>query len=362
MRYPELAQTLSLEPHYEQIAENLKGAWQKLHEENPMLRIRDAAEQLGVSEAELLALSCGGTATRLSADWIWLIRALPKLGRVMALTRNDHAVHEHHGRYPGDSADGAGPEDALDLRLFPELWRFGYAVLESGRGGDRHSLQFFDAHGHAVHKVYLTEASHRPAYEILVERYAAPDQSPWQEVAPEPFPASEPPEAGADPAAAQEDWRRIQEADGFLTVIGQWSRSRLQNLLLAGPEMARAMSNASAEHVLRLAAGAGLPLEISVASPGAVQTYSGTVHNIQRTGPWINVLDEGFNLHLRDARLASSWVVRETTPEGDLASLELFDGRGQPVARFRAARRPGEPEASAWRDVLAALPAAEVPA
>jgi putative hemin transport protein len=362
MRYPEFAQTPSMGPYYEQTAENLKAAWQRLREDNPMLRIRDAAEQLGVSEAELLALSCRGTATRLDADWAGLILSLPKLGRVMALTRNDHAVHEKHGRYGGDSAAGAGPEDVLELRLFPELWRFGYAAVESGRGVQRHSLQFFDAHGHAVHKVYLTEASHRLAYETLVERYAAPDQSPWQEVAPEPFPAAEPSGGGVDPATAQEDWRRIQEAHGFLTVIGQRSRGRLRALLPAGPDTARPVSNASAEHVLTLAADAGLLLEISVASPGAVQTHSGTVHNIQRTGPWINVLDEGFNLHLRDARLASSWAVRETTAEGDLASLELFDGRGQPVARFRAARRPGEPEPAAWRDVLEALPAAEVPA
>lgn len=362
MRHPEFAQTSSMNPYYEQIAENLKTAWVRLRQDNPLLRIRDAAAQLGVSELELLALSCGTTATRLAADWAELVRSLPRLGRVMALTRNDHAVHERHGRYGGECVPGAQPEDALELRLHPELWQFGFAVIESGRGGERHSLQFFNAHGAAVHKVYLTEASHHPGYETLVERYAAPDQSPWQEVLPEPVLGAELPQLGADLTAAQEDWRRIQDAHGFLTVIGQRSRGRLQSLLLADPDSARSTSNASAEHVLRLSATAGLPLGISVASPGAVQTYSGLIHNIQRTGPWINVLDEGFNLHLRDARLASSWVVRETTPEGDLASLELFDGRGQPVARFQAARRPGEPEPPHWRDLLAALPAAELPA
>ncbi|MGZ8218608.1 hypothetical protein [Methylomagnum sp.] len=34
----------------------------------PMLRIRDAAQRLGVSEVELVALGCGQTATRLLAD------------------------------------------------------------------------------------------------------------------------------------------------------------------------------------------------------------------------------------------------------------------------------------------------------
>lgn len=347
MRYPELTQTLTLDP----AAANLEAAWRRLREDEPALRIRDAAERLGVSEAALLALNCGATATRLEAAWAELILSLPRLGRVMALTRNDHAVHEKHGRYA--TGGGATPADALPLRLFPETWRFGYAVAEPGRSGERHSLQFFDAHGRAVHKVYLTGASHRPAYENLVERYAASDQSPWQEVAPEPSPAAEPP---GDAGFAHD-----LKAHGFLAVAGQRRPARLRALLLAGRDRARPVSNVSAEHVLTLAAGAGLPLEISLSSPGATQTHSGTVHDIRRTGPWINVLDEGFNLHLRDARLGSSWVVWETVAGSGPAALELFDGRGWPVARFAAGLRPGEPEPAAWREVLDALPAAEVP-
>jgi putative hemin transport protein len=213
MRFPEFTQTLSLEQYYEQSAENLKTAWQKLREADPALRIRDAAEQLGVSEAELLALACGGTATRLAADWAELIQSLPRLGRVLALTRNDHAVHEKHGRYIDPAAAGLAPDDALELRLFPERWRFGFAVAERGPGGERHGLQFFDAHGGAVHKVYLTAASHRGAYENLVERYAAPDQSPWREVTPRPEAdsdsAGERRRAGAPEPAV---WRDVLDA------------------------------------------------------------------------------------------------------------------------------------------------------
>ena len=67
----------------------------RLRGEKPALRIRDAAAALGVSEAELVAL----TAAPLANDWRALLNDMPSVGRVMCLTRNDHCVHERHGRF-----------------------------------------------------------------------------------------------------------------------------------------------------------------------------------------------------------------------------------------------------------------------
>ena len=49
----------------------------------------------------------------------------------------------------------------IDLRLFLRHWAFGYALDEDTRSGPRRSLQFFDASGTAVHKVYATAATDR---------------------------------------------------------------------------------------------------------------------------------------------------------------------------------------------------------
>lgn len=83
----------------ESTPEVLRDRWNTLREENPKLRIRDAAEQLGTSEAQLLALGSGETSTRLRGDWADLLLELHRLGPLMGLTRNDHAVHERHGGY-----------------------------------------------------------------------------------------------------------------------------------------------------------------------------------------------------------------------------------------------------------------------
>src|SRR5262245_55924265 len=108
--------------------ESLKERWEALLKASPKTRIRDAAAELGVSEAQLLATGCGDRVTRLEGDWTQLIKQFPRLGRVMCLTRNEHAVHERYGEFRKiDFFSGmgqvVGPD--IDLRLFMGGWKFG---------------------------------------------------------------------------------------------------------------------------------------------------------------------------------------------------------------------------------------------
>ncbi len=61
---------------------DLKTRWSEQLRENPKLRIRDAATQLGVSEAELLATRCGSSVTRLEGNWGGLMTKFSTLGEV----------------------------------------------------------------------------------------------------------------------------------------------------------------------------------------------------------------------------------------------------------------------------------------
>ena len=76
----------------------LRDAWHALTAQKS-LRIRDAAQQLGVAEAQLLATGIGEHVIRLQGDWRDLMMRMGELGPVMALTRNDAAVHEKDGIY-----------------------------------------------------------------------------------------------------------------------------------------------------------------------------------------------------------------------------------------------------------------------
>jgi putative hemin transport protein len=67
------------------------------------------------------------------------------------------------------------------------------------------------------------------------------------------------------------------------------------------------------------------------------------------------VLDPGFNLHLREDRIASAWVVKKPTVDGTVTSLELFDAAGETIAMLFGKRKPGLPEMPEWQATVERL-------
>ncbi len=130
----------------------------RAREDNPKTRERDLAAELGISEAELVAAHCGDGVVRVEPRVNDLLTGLEAVGEVMALTRNESAVHEKIGIYDkvvtgNHNAMVLG--ENIDLRIFPKVWAHGFAVEKRDGGDIRRSLQFFDAAGEAVHKVHL---------------------------------------------------------------------------------------------------------------------------------------------------------------------------------------------------------------
>src|SRR5579863_3807996 len=100
--------------------------------EEQKLRNREAAQALGVSEGEALAAFVGEHVVRLESSFVELFEEMPMLGSVMALTRNEAAVHEKDGLFEQMSHDGLvglALGAAIDLRIFYNNWASGFAVL-----------------------------------------------------------------------------------------------------------------------------------------------------------------------------------------------------------------------------------------
>jgi putative hemin transport protein len=340
---------LRTEPH------DLTRAWHQLRAEEPKLRIRDAASRLGVSEATLRATECGGVATRLVDDWKAILCRAPLLGEVMALTRNESAVHEKIGEYPRPSFTGGHGlvlGSAIDLRLFLGRWAHGFAAVEQGRP----SLHFFDAHGDAVHKIYARDDSNLGEFHKLVDIFRAEDQSPALDLVERtPRPAERDDDA-IDVDALRASWLAMRDTHEFFGILRRLAVSRLQAMRHAPAGHARRVAPASFEQLLHRAAATALPIMIFVGNPGCIQIHTGPVARIVPMGPWINVLDPNFNLHLRRDLVAQAWVVRKPTEDGVVSSLELFDAAGETIALVFGERKPGKPELAAWRDLLAELP------
>jgi putative hemin transport protein len=329
--------------------------------ESQKLRNREAAHVLGVSEGEALAAFVGEHVVRLEPSFVELFEEVPQLGSVMALTRNEAAVHEKDGAYAQMSHDGPVglALGTIDLRIFYRNWTSGFAVRERTAHGTMKSLQFFDAQGHAVHKVYLREHSDHAAYDAFVERWKMPVQPPHLAVEPAAPAAAEQPDATIDVAGFRAAWDAMTDTHQFFGLTRKFGVTRTQALRLAEPRYARPVATDALRRVLDGAAASGLPIMVFVGNHGMIQIHSGPVVNVREMGPWLNVLDPGFNLHLRADLIASAWVVRKPTSDGIVTSLELFDAAGENIAMLFGERKPGRPELDGWRTLVDPLPALE---
>ena len=348
-------------------ATDLKTRWTTFQETHPNVRIRNAADELGVSEAELLATGCGEHVTRLDGGWSALLSELESLGPVMALTRNDAAVHEKTGVYHNVSFTeahnmGLVLDDDIDLRLFMDHWAMGFAVetpWSGGRDGLRRSLQFFDRSGTAVHKVFLTRKSDRDVYAALVEKYRHADQSIEQPVEPIEDADDETPDAEIDVDGFLQDWSDLKDTHDFFPLLRDYGVSRTQALRFAEGRFTRRVPAEALRQTLQAAAASETPIMVFVGNRGCIQIHTGPVKKLKATPPWYNVLDPGFQLHLNEEQIDQAWVVQKPTTDGIVTSLELLDADGGIIARLFGKRKPGIPELDAWRDILADVPSAQ---
>lgn len=336
----------------------LSARWQALLTAEPRLRIRDAAARLGVSERDLLGIAPATALTRIGDDWAAMIAEIASLGEVMALTRNDHCVHEKTGIYGNASAaNGVGLVlmSEIDLRLFYHQWATGFAVTETGGESVKRSLQFFDKHGVAVHKIYAKPATDLAAWDAFVARWTLDEPVPVVE----PYlftPDAQQPDDAIDIALFRDAWDRLTDTHDFFPMLRRFKLGRVQALRLAGAERARPVAVGAVRHMLLRARDTALPIMCFVGSKGVIQIHTGPVHHIVDHGKWLNVMDPRFNLHLDESAIAGAWVVYKPTSDGTVTSLEIFDSLDQTIALFFGKRKPGEAEDGNWRAVLADLP------
>jgi putative hemin transport protein len=336
---------------------DLAARWTRLRGEQPTLRIRDAAATLGVGEAELVALGIGRTATPLTADWRAILNDMPSVGRVMCLTRNEHCVHERHGRFEDVQVSGPqglvlGPD--IDLRLFLSNWRHGFAVREPLKDSERLSLQFFDASGEAVHKIYATEETDRKAFEALIGRYRTETPS-AMEIAPRTPDVVDRPDGDIDLAGLRMAWRAMKDTHEFFGMLGKFKVGRVQALRLVGEELARELPARALRSAIKAAGADGTPIMIFVGNRGCIQIHTGPVKRLVVTNGWFNVLDPAFNLHLRDRGVARVFSVRKPTEDGIVTSIEAFDEHDRNILLMFGERKPGKPELEQWRALVARI-------
>ncbi len=312
---------LSLRP-----ADPVAYRFRRMRDAGASLSLAEAAARLDLVEAELVAALCGEGVLRLDPPFGDLVHALPRLGRVRAVTRNALARIETMGAYPAPELGCAGVAGEVGARFLPEQWRFGYLVDESTGVDGTPMLAFYDARGESIHEVHAGPETDHAALAKLVDVFACFDQSPSEQV------------VVASPQML------VPRGD-----LASWLRSA---------EDARPVGVGAVVQVFDAARRDAIPVSVAVRSRGAVQRFSGLLHDVVASGGTIALEAPWVRVHAAIGRAADAWVVRAPSLDGPFTSLEVLDGAASVVLSVSAARWPGKAEPAAWRELLERLPVA----
>lgn len=316
--------------------------------QEPKLRIKNVADRLGVCERDLVEAECCNIRSQyLGQDFKAIFKRLGELDEVMALTRNPWCVHERHGKYEDISISEApvglvlGPD--IDLRLFFMHWGTVWYIQQ----GENQSLQFFDKAGVAIHKVYVTDKTNKDAWQTLIQDFISTDNIPDIEPI-----SNHKVYAEQAPSDLRTDWLAMKDTHEFFPLLRKWNIPRVSALKAAGPDLAQQVPTNTVEAMLTKVVEHHIPIMCFVGNSSLIQIHSGPIKKLVRTGPWYNVLDPKFNLHLNTEAIDSVWIVNKPTEDGYITSIEIYEKEGELIAQFFGERKPGIPELKSWRDLL----------
>lgn len=320
-------------------------------------RDRDLAESLGITEGQLVAAFAGIDVTRLSASLDDIFPMLNGLGEVMALTRNLSCVIEKVGQYDnyhsGAHASMVLTEE-IDLRMFPGQWVHAFAIERETDKGTKRSLQVFDAAGDAVHKIFLRDGSDLNHWDELVSNLQADDQS--QTLSVEPRKPTEAAKVNTDKVELlRSEWAKMTDTHQFLRLTSKLKMNRLGAYRVAGEPLVRALEPATVSQMFEQVRDHGLEIMVFVGNRGCIEIHGGSVETLKQMGPWFNVLDPRFNLHLRSDHIAEVWAVTKPTQRGPAVSVEAFDAEGSLILQIFGRRSGENDHRPAWDQLVAGL-------
>lgn len=328
--------------------------------DNPEMGARELASQLGISEAELVAAACGATVRWIRPDIPTLLEGLAPVGNILSVASNPGATHRNAvslDKVAVAKHSARLISDAFGLRIFPSVWVHAFAVQEREGSDMRRSLQFFDAHGDAVCKLYEQPSSDRAAFGRLEEALMAADQTPGIAVA-----ARAPRKAGRPAAVPVSElrarWSAMKGVHQLSGILSSLSIGRRQALQAIGRDYAWPLERKTLLSMIRTVADKQIPIKCFVSNEGCVQSYTGLLQNAETSGEWLDLTAPAFGLHLALDRVHDIWAVRKPNIAGHATSLEAYDEDGELIVVFYGERTADAQERDEWRTLIENMQAA----
>lgn len=337
-------------------------AYQDKKSQSPMLFPTEGAKLLGVSEFELLLSS--PDSRYLGTKCREMLFELETLGELESIVRNEFAVHEKQGEYKnlkiGEVMGLAINVGGLDLRIFMKKWAHMLAVKSVGKKTS-YSIQFFDKHGQAINKVFLTQTDETSVvkWQALTDRYAqdAEGTITLEKTVPQ----------GAwhyhqlsdeQKQEFHEDWQAMTDIHQFHTILSKYELDRASSYHQAPAGMATAVKPQVIEALFNRLRNDKVGCMIFVGNTGMVQIESGLTHHVKRMGDWLNILDKqekNFTLHLKDNALVQVWHLKRPNIDGYTTAFEAFDEKGNSIITVFGQRQEGHTQCAKWQQLAQEL-------
>ena len=339
--------------------------YQALKEKIPMLFPTEGATALGVSEFELMLAS--PYSQYIGDQCKAVLKQFETFGDMESIVRNELAVHEkmapYHNLKLGEKMGLALNVGGLDLRFFMWQWQHMLAVTDTSRADKpSYSIQFYNAQGAAIDKVYLRELSDEniASWQAMIEAQlrtvntetlTLEVQAPLSEWRYKVL-------SEAERTQLQQGWQAMTDVHQFHTLLKNLDIDRASSYYQAPDQMTQQLDISAVEAVFTHARDAKCPIMIFVGNSGLVQIQTGTVQTLKRMGDWFNILDKDhndFTLHLKDRALAQVWCVKRPTKDGIVTCIEGFDGHGVSIFSVFGQRLEDTPELAEWQQIVATV-------
>ncbi len=266
----------------------LKLSWRKLKSKpgNEKIRIRDAAKKMNVSEAELLSTKMNNGVYFLKVLDYNLIfdNLLKNTDRLMFLVRNDFAVHEKNiisSKYSIFENKIINTESNVPLLEFNvDVFKYAFYEDKIHINKSLKSFQIFNVNGDSVLKIYLKGRASDEFEKICLANKVKYNYE-------------------------------LQKNEKFPKYKEKVIKENFLVDRLFGFNDARDVSNldkGTFRKILLICSEKKIPIQIHLINNECVQYHLDVVNNIVDYGPWLNVMDKGFNIHILEKSISKGYL------------------------------------------------------
>ena len=277
----------------------------KSNPDNKKIRIRDIASKLNVSEAELLSLRSNKDVSFLSIVNLdeFFNKIFNNNKKIMFLIRSDFVVHEKIVSTEGlfykkgmitDSFDSKCPLVCFNPKLI-SYYFYEKNVLNKKR--ELRSFQFFDKYGNAILKIYL-KSDNDSSFDQIANFYKIVYNYELQKNI-------------VRKGTIKLDKKTILHIDLFE------NKELVNNPKQINNDKLRFFLNAFSEKET--------PIQIHAYGIDSIQYHRGIVKNIVDFGPWLNVIDKKFNIHVLENKILKTSILEYKNRLDSIYLINIID-------------------------------------